>query len=144
MKNEMAGVWQYGHAWSRMEHCSPMSSLTKLRSFFLGKLIIWLSKIRLERTGSETENAQQIWDLEPNQLESTPLDSYSWKSISLRGRKRQEPYVKSPITEQEGSRHVDQWCPPVLLKGDLSHETEVRSFINAEIALQHATTRLVC
>ena len=51
--------------------------------------------------------------------------------------------MKSPINAQEGLRHVDQWCPLVLLKGDPSHETEVRSFINAEIALQHATTRLV-
>ena len=38
--------------------------------------------------------------------------------------------------------NVDQWCPLVLLKGDPSHETEVRSFINAENALQHPTTRL--
>ena len=51
--------------------------------------------------------------------------------------------MKSPINEQEGLRHVDQWWPLVILKGDPSHETEVRSFINAEIALQHATTRLV-
>ena len=51
--------------------------------------------------------------------------------------------MKSPINAQEGLRHADQWCPLVLLKGDPSHETEVRSFINAEIALQHATTRLV-
>ena len=51
--------------------------------------------------------------------------------------------MKSPINGQEGLRHVDQWCPLVLLLGDPSHETEVRSFINAEIALQHTTTRLV-
>mgnify|MGYP000447633023 CR=1 FL=1 len=71
------------------------------------------------------------------------MQLHSYSSIRLRGRKRKEPLVKSPINGQEGLRHVDQWCPLVLLKGYPSHETEVRSFINAEIALQHATTRLV-
>ena len=77
-----------------------MSSLTKLRTFFLGKLIIWLSKIRLETTESETENARQISRLESIQPESTPL----------------ETILESRLHSGEGSAKSRTWNHPSMSK----------------------------